>query len=184
MRKAERTSRNVLLPMVTASLWRCREGLQQRRELCVAMFTTARGQNRTFFPPANCLISCCRWRAGRTIGEENRPMWVQGRAGPRFICLKLCDGFRLAPLWSFVEIPNGGIWRCLSTVPFFKKKKNLLHVSPSAISSCSWHSSSACHCLFCCPRRRKVKDESRRLCDYRTRKIAKAAKRSLVNLSF
>lgn len=67
---------------------------------------------------------------------------------------------------------------------FKKKKKNLLHVSPSAISSCSWHSSSACHCLFCCPRRRKVKDESRRLCDYRTRKIAKAAKRSVVNLSF
>lgn len=88
------------------------------------MFTTARGQNRTFyFPPANCLISCCRWRAGRTTGEENRPVWAQGRAGPRFICLRLCDGFRLAPLWSFVEIPNGGIWRCLSTVPFFLKKK-------------------------------------------------------------
>lgn len=119
MTKAERMSRNVLLPIFTASLRRCREGLQQRRELCVAMFMTARGQNRTFyFPPANCLISCCRWRAGRTVGEENRPVWAQGRAGPRFICLKLCDGFRLAPLWSFTEIPNSGIWRCLSTVPF------------------------------------------------------------------
>lgn len=118
--------------MFTASLRCCREGLQQRRELCVAMITTARGQNRTFyFPPANCLISCCRWRAGRTVGEKNRPVWAQGRAGPRFICLKLCDGFRLAPLWSFVEIPNGGIWRCLSTLPFFKNLSSTFPPPPS-----------------------------------------------------
>lgn len=101
--------------------------MQQKMELCVmtfnrntvAMFTTARGQTRTFyFPPANCLISCCRWRAQRTIGEGKRPTLAQGRVCPHSVHLKPCDGFRLAPLWSFVEIPNDGIWRCLSTLPF------------------------------------------------------------------
>lgn len=37
------------------------------------------GENRTFhFPPANCLISCCRWRARRTVRqEERRPRLAQ-----------------------------------------------------------------------------------------------------------
>lgn len=146
------------------------------------MLTTARGQSRTFyFPPANCVISCCHWRAQGTVGEENGPVLAQERVRPYFICLKLCDGFRLAPLRSFVEIPNSGFWRCLSMVPFLSSLF-FFFFPPSAISCCSWHCSSACHCLFCCPR--KVMDESRRLCDYRTGKIAKALKRSVINVSF
>lgn len=144
------------------------------------MLTTARGQSRTFyFPPANCVISCCHWRAQRTVGEDIGLVSVQELACTPFVCLKLCNGFRLAPLWSFVEIPNSGIW-CLSTVPFLSSQ----FFSPSAISSCSWHSSSACRCLFCCPWPCKFMDESKRLCDYHSRKITKALKPSVVNLSF
>ena len=88
-----------------------------------------------------------RWRAQHTVGEERRPRLAQELAHSHFICLKHCDGFRLASLWSFVEIPNGDIWRCLSTVPFFFLSSQFFFLSP--ISSCYWHPCRAC--LFWSP---------------------------------
>ena len=54
----------------------------------VALFTHARGQSRTFyFPPANCLISCGRWRAkhGGLEGERERERCGGGREREREI---------------------------------------------------------------------------------------------------
>lgn len=55
------------------------------------------GKKRTFhFPPANCLISCCRWRAQPTVREEERrPRLAQELAHTHFICLIYCNGSRL-----------------------------------------------------------------------------------------
>lgn len=83
-----RTSRNLLPVFVAPRRFSVRKGCGDatkegtlRLPNIVAMFTTAGGQNRTFyFPPANCLVSCCRWRARRTVGEENRPVLALGRA--------------------------------------------------------------------------------------------------------
>lgn len=153
-----------------------------RRCIPNTMFTTARGQNRTFyFPPANCLISCCRWRAGRTAGEENGPVLAQGRTRPPSVCLILCDGSRLAPLWSFAEIPSGGIWRCLSTLPFFY----LLHFFPPPPSQAVPDTLPApvivCFAALALARLRMNLD----VCEIiGAGKIAKAAKRSVINLSF
>ena len=83
----------------------------------VTMFTSARGRKRTFyFPPANCLISCCRWRAARrTVGGREK---AQVGTGARTLSLHLSRTLRWLQaslsLWSFVEIPNSDIWRCLS----------------------------------------------------------------------
>lgn len=85
----------------------------------VTMFTTARGWNRTFyFPPANCLISCCRWRARCTVGEQRRPRLAQELTHSLHLSETLLWLQASPSLWSFVEIPNRDIWRCLSTVPF------------------------------------------------------------------
>lgn len=87
----------------------------------VTVFTSARGRNRTFyFPPANCLISCCRWRARHTVGVERRPRLAQELARTHSLHLSQTLRWLQASLslWSFVEIPNADIWRCLSAVPF------------------------------------------------------------------
>lgn len=144
--------------------WHC--GRKQNFAWClqcipnmVTMFTTARGQNRTFyFPPANCLISCCRWRALCSVGEERRPTLADELACSLRLSQTL-RWLRASPsLWSFVEIPNGGIWRCLSAVPFLSSHPLL--PTTTTISSCYWYSCSGCHCLFCCPLRHEVKDKS------------------------
>lgn len=126
---------------------------QQRIPNTVTVFTTARGRNRTFyFPPANCLISCCRWRARLTVGEERRPRLAQELAHSHLICLKLCDGSRLAPLsgalYKYQTVTSDVV--CLPFLflssPFF-----FFFPPPSAISSCYWHACSASHCLFSSP---------------------------------
>lgn len=95
---------------------------RQRFPNTVTMFTSARGWNRTFyFPPANCLISCCRWRARSAYcrGREK----AQVGTGARTLSLHLSEMLRWLqaslPLWSFVEIPNSDIWRCLSVYSSF-----------------------------------------------------------------
>lgn len=125
---------------------------QQRIPNTVTVFTTARGLNRTFyFPPANCLISSCRWRARLTVGEERRPRLAQELTHSHLICLKLCDGSRLAPLsgalYKYQTVTSDVV--CL---PFlFCHLRFFFFPPPSAISSCYWHTCSASHCLFSSP---------------------------------
>lgn len=67
----------------------------------VAMLTTARGQSRTFyFPPANCVISCCHWRAQCTVGEDNGPVLAQERT----FSLHLSEALRWLQASSSLEL--------------------------------------------------------------------------------
>lgn len=82
------------------------------------MFTSATGQKKAFYlPPANCLISRCRWRAGLYCRGRAKAQVGTGACTLLLHLSQTSQWLRASfSLRSFVETPSSDIWRCLSAV--------------------------------------------------------------------